>query len=474
MDLTLREDQLDLVSRTSAALRKYRSVLMQSPTGSGKTVMASHMIGMINRASKSAWFICHRTELVEGSSKTFMRYGFQHSYIAAGLPFDARMLLQVCSIDTLKGRLDRLQAPAFAFIDECHHSAAAGWDKVIQWLIASGTRVIGLSATPCRADGSGLDKQYEEMILGAKVSWLIEQGFLSQYRYFAPSAPDVSGVHKRGGEFITSELDIAVAKSQPQLTGDIIHHWRKLANGMLTIGFARSIAHSEHMAQEFNSAGIPSAHLDGNTDKNERKRVIHSLANGDIRVVWNRSLFGEGFDLSAIAGRDVTIDCIIDAAPTSALSWKKQKDGRALRPKDGKVAIIIDHAGNDQRHGYPDDDIEWELTGSKKKKSNSETAPPPPITCGGCFMQIRRPIPENCPHCGKEIPKPKSKPVTVADGELVEKTASDREEVRKLKRTEIQEAKTLQELVALYATHGYKNPQKAAFMVWSKRPRKSA
>ncbi len=469
MQIKLRDDQADLVNRTRAALKRHRRVLLQSPTGSGKTVMASYMAGQAAERGADTWFICHRVELLDGTSKTFSKFGISHGFIAAGMTYSSRLPVQLCSIDTLKGRLDRLKAPRVAIIDECHHGGAAGWAAVIKWLTDNGTLVIGLSATPWRLDGGGLDAHFDELIPGPTPAWLMENGFLSDYRIWVPNGGmDVTGVGKRMGDFIASEIE--AKQDKPKLLGDIIAHWRKHADGALSVGFAPSLAFSQYMADQFNAAGIPSAHLDGNTDKAERRRVIQAYADRRILVLWNKGLFAEGFDIAAVAQRDVQIKAVIDAAPSQSLSQVLQRWGRALRP--GDTAKLLDHAGNSNRHGFPDDEREWTLEGKAKgKAAANDNGPPPPVTCEKCFIQIRRPLPPCCPGCGKSL-QAEFKPLEVADGELQEATDADKRATRARLMQEQAACKDLPSLTALFAKRGSKNPQYQAMKAMGGRGRK--
>lgn len=456
MQVHLRDYQADVIERARQALKRIRRVLIQAPTGSGKTVLASFMVGQTTARGQSAWFICHRAELVEGTSKTFHKFGQPHGIIGSGYPMNLQQLAQVCGIDTLKNRLHQLKAPRLAIIDEAHHCSAAGWALVIDWLHKNGSLVVGLSATPRRLDGQGLDAHFDDLVLGPSVAWLIEQGHLSQYRAFAPPGVDMTGVRKQMGDFARGETEARVDK--PKLLGDMIAHWRRHAEGMRTVAFGVTVAHSQHIAEQFQAAGIPAAHLDGGTPKAERARIIRDYADGHLRVITNVDLFGEGFDLSAIAQRDVTVDCVIQGRPTQSLSLHLQQLGRALRPQAGKVAILLDHAGNIQRHGLPDDEREWTLEGKKKgTKAANDNEPPPPVICEGCFNAIRRPLPPACPHCGKRL-QAEAKEITVGDGDLEEITEARKAELRRQRKQEEAEAQSLDQLVVLGRQRGYQYP----------------
>lgn len=468
----LRPYQSDLFTRAMAALGTHRRVLVQCPTGGGKTVIATATALSVGELHQRVWFICHRAELVHQTSLTFAKAGVAHSFIAAGRPFDPDALVHICSIDTLKARIDKLGIrPDLAIWDECHHVGAAGWTRVMEAMPEA--YHVGLSATPCRLDGTGLDTHFDELVRGPSVAWLIEQGYLSPYRVFAPSSPDLKGVRTLGGDYVASQAEKAMT---PKLTGDAIEHWKKHAPGLRTVVFATSIAHSEAIARAFNDAGIAAAHLDGNTSPVVRAELISRFADGELQVLTNVALFGEGFDLSAIAGRDVTIDCVILLRPTQSLSLYLQMVGRALRPAPGKVAIILDHAGNALRHGLPDDERLWTLKGrDKKAASDEDMGPPPPVTCLDCFMQVRRPTPLHCPHCGAVLLVPKELP-RMTKGQLAELKRAEleaarraREEARAKKAAEkearaakalaeareVRECKTLEDLKALGKRRGY-------------------
>lgn len=438
-----------------------KRVLVVLPPGGGKTVVAAFMGRRVAAQNSSLFFNCHRAELLQQTSLTFSRCELPHGFIASGKAISAYSLVNVCSIDTLKNRVANLKQPKFVIWDECHHIGAAGWAAIMKsWPDAFH---IGLTGTPWRLDGTGLGEYFDVMIEGPTVAELMAMGALSPYEIYAPPV-DMKGVRKQFADFAKGES--AERLDKPKLIGDIIEHWRKRANGLRTVGYAINRAHSHHLAEQFRAAGIAAAHLDGDTPKGERKQIIRDYAAGTLRVLFNVDLFGEGFDLSAIAQTDVTIDCVIQARPTMSLSLDRQQKMRCMRPGPGKIGIILDHAGNCQRHGFPDDDIEWTLEGRAGNRKGDSSGPPPPVTCPGCFRQIRLPLPPKC-KCGHVFDKPSVKPIEVGDGELVKVTSDDMARMRKDRKREENDAKTLQDLVALAVKRGYKNPQKWAFARWS-------
>lgn len=463
--LVLRDYQEAVIGELSVALRTHRRVLVQVPTGGGKTAIASHITNESVSRGKRVAFNCHRAELVEQTSRTWAKYGIQHGFVAAKRPKIAA-LANICSIDTLKRRLLTTTEPDFAIWDECHHLGAAGWQLVMDhWHRA---RHIGLSATPWRLDGSGLGRQFDYMVEGPTTEWLIEHGHLSQYEIYAPNPPSMDGAG-HGADNDYSKREASKRMDMPKRTGDIVRHWRRYANGLRTIAFAVNVADSLEIVNRFNANGIPAAHLDGDTDDRDRERIIRDFALGRILVLSNVGLFGEGFDLAAIAQMDITIDCLIDAAPTESLSAVLQRWGRVLRPKP-YPAIILDHAGNSNRHGFPDDVRVWSLADREKtgKGGSSAGGPPPPYTCK-CFRQVKRPLPSHCPHCKVAI-VPDVKPVEEGDEELTRRTAEDKAAVRAQLKREENEAKSFHDLIALANKRGYPNPTGWAFKKFQGSP----
>ncbi|WP_259455663.1 DEAD/DEAH box helicase, partial [Listeria monocytogenes] len=167
--------------------------------------------------------------------------------------------------------------------------------------------------------------------------------------------------------------------NKKMIWGDVIKHYQKLANEEQAILYASSIYQSEKMAASFEQVGITAAHIDGKTPKAERDHIIQQFRNGEIKVLCNLDLIGEGFDVP---------DCstVIMLRPTQSLSLYIQQSMRGMRYRTGKTAIIIDHVGNVNRFGLPDMERKWSL--EAKKGSNSNKAEAPVKICPDCFMTV--------------------------------------------------------------------------------------
>lgn len=468
MNLVLRKIQETVITSARLALRRVRNVLIQAPTGFGKTVVATFIAHSVVQKGNTIYFICHRRELIEQTAKTFAKNGIAFSFIAAGYSYNPLCKVQICSIDTLKNRYARLSKPDVCIWDECHHLGAAGWSKVHGYYDKAFH--IGLSATPQRLDGKGLGEWFDEMIIETSVAEQIEDGYLSDYKIFAPSKPNMANVKTPMGDYSKSES--AAIMDDPTLTGNVIKHWRKHAEGLKTIVFAINIEHSMHVVKIFNDAGIPSAHLDGNTPVAERKAIAMQLAKGEITVISNVGLMGEGYDLSAQTGIDVTLDCLVCLRPTQSLALWLQMCGRVLRAKP-YPAIILDHAGNvvdfngNPNHGLPCQDREWTLEGNPNQGKKKDADDDVPIKeCPKCYA-VHKPAPA-CPNCG-HVYEVKPMEITHVEGDLQELS---KEEMRVAARKEQGGAGSLEDLIALGRKRKYKNPAKWAAHIWTARQAK--
>ena len=449
--ITLHPHQDDGIARLRASILVNQSVLFRAETGFGKTVCAAFVALGCYKNRVPFWFICHRRELVEQTAMTFNSIGVPSGLIMAGQHYDPTVKTQIVSIDSLKNRWDRVVMPKYVIIDECHHSVSASWLAAINNLKSYGVKIIGLTATPWRQNGEGFRHIFDDMVDTVDTAWLIDNGYLSNYRVFCPFTPDVSKMGLMAGEFATGAVEHVMGDAK--LMGCAVENWLKYAANKRTIGFAPSIAMSQNMVEMFRANGIKAAHLDGETDKNDRRQIIRDYANGDLQVLWNVNLFAEGFDLSAIAGRDVPIEALIQYRPTMSLAMHRQQVGRALRPKP-EPAIILDHAGNTERHGFQDDPIVWSLDGQGKRKK-TDTVDSFKL-CPQCLAS-HRPA-NNCPECGYAYPQAEVKPIEIIDGILTEVTRQSmpRPTADEL-RIMVDACKTYGELLQIEKRYGYKH-----------------
>lgn len=403
----------------SALARGLKRVALYLPTGGGKTLTATSIIQKATAKGRKVVFLANRKQLINQTSAVLGRYGIDHGIIQAEntCRLDARVL--VASIDTVHVR-GLPPDVGLIIIDEAH--GVAGSEKYRKLLAKyNAVPVVGLTATPFAA---GMGKHYnelggslfQELVIGATIKDLIDDGYLVDCDIYAPSEPDLKGVKSSkgiDGVLDYSQSDLAAAADKPDLIGDIVDHWVKLAGGKQTVVFASSIPHSKHIVESFRVAGVNAEHIDYWADDDERAAILDRFARGETTVLSNVALLAEGWDCPST-------EVMILARPTRSLIRFIQMVGRVLRPADGKTrALLLDHSGSTARLGHPCDDLPLELDDGKPKEAageKKERAEPLPKSCLKChFMKPAKT--HACPKCG--FAPERQSDVVVGNGELV-------------------------------------------------------
>jgi DNA repair protein RadD len=413
----LRPYQIDIVDRFFAerAAGK-RRVILVCATGGGKTVIAGEIVRRVVDDGGHVLFLAHRREIIGQTSKKLTDIDIEHGVILAGEPTDEEQRVQVASVQTLyvraiRGTKIELPPADLIVVDECHHATARTWRKIIA--AYPDAALLGLTATPCRGDGRGLGGIFETLIECPQVPELIEQKFLVGTRVYAPTLPDLKGIRVQAGDWVEKQL--ADVMDQPNLVGDIVSHWHRLAEGRRTVVFATGVQHSIHIREEFRKSGVRCEHIDGSTPKPERDDILRKLAGGAVDVVTNCMVLTEGWDMPEVG-------CAVLARPTRKMGLYRQMIGRVLRPALGKSnAIVIDHSGAVHRHGFVEDRVEWTLDPDRRAENPTHASRGEKdfhsrlLDCSQCGAL--RTGGEPCRHCGFMPTRP-PKHLSVIDADL--------------------------------------------------------
>jgi superfamily II DNA or RNA helicase len=417
----------------------YRAPLLCLPTGGGKTIIFTAIAQASAARGRRVLILVHRRELLRQASDKLRWAGLDHGLIAAGIePSEAPV--QVASVQTIARRLSRIDwQPDLIIIDEAHHATAGQWDRILQHWPAAYR--LGVTATPCRFDGRGLRSAFDHLVLGPSVAELIDTGYLSHSRIYAPPlVADLSNIRTRAGDYANDQA--AAAIDRPTVTGDAIAHYQRLAAGQQAIAFCCNIAHADYVCDSFLAAGITASLLLGTTIN--RDQVVAEFGAGLVQILVTVDVVSEGFDVPAAS-------VAILLRPTKSLGLYLQQVGRVLRPAPGKqAALILDHVGNVTRHGFPDDHRDWTLDDGIKRTAG--TAAPSVRTCPECYAAFKpQPI---CSVCGAQCAPITNRKIRQLAGELQE-----------LKREAVQQrigerrkqgtARTLEQLLALANERGY-------------------
>lgn len=456
--MTLRPRQTQAINDIRAAYRSgYRAPILCAATGFGKTHTSAEIIRSALEKGRTVWFLAHLREILEDTANRLRSVNIPFGEIAAGRPREYERRVQVVSVQTAVRRTD-LPSPDLVIVDECHLAAAKTY-KVVLGKIGN-PPLLGLTGTPCRLDGKGLDQIFDEIVPTCGTNALIKEGLLAPIKYFAPHRPDLTGLRMQAGDYKQQDIDNAM--DRPTITGDVIRHYQKHCDGKRAVAFCTSIKHAQHVAAEFQAQGYNALAISGKSTRAERGEALRRLRDGTLQVVCNAQLWVAGVDVPQI-------ECIILLRPTKSLTFYLQSIGRGLRmsPKSGKKHLtVLDHAGSIFEHGPPDMERKWSLQGRKKRGEQA----PPVKQCPACFC-AHEPAPV-CPECGYEYPTPERNGPAQIDGELGEidmRQAAALERLQKqktqiAKRAEQGRAKSLEQLIALGKSRNYKYP-----VAWAKK-----
>lgn len=406
------------------------NVLMRLDTGGGKTVILAYLVNLWASMGRGAVaVIAHRQELVSQLSMTLARYGVVHNIISSSKVrraitalhiaefgrsyFDPGARVAVASVDTLvkaQGLEWWFAQVTLWIVDEGHHLVRDNkWHTAIGKFTAQGVHGLLPTATPKRADGKGLgahaDGVANAMVQGPPMRWLIDQGYLTDYRIICPDS-DLEVLDEVGSTGDWSAKQLKEASQRSHIIGDVVREYLRHARGKLGITFTTDVDTAGKMTAAYRAAGVRAETLTGQTDDGYRRQILRQFAARQLDQIVAVDIISEGFDLPAIEVASM-------ARPTNSLALYMQQFGRALRILPGKdKAIILDHAGNTLRHqGPPDKPRSWSLDRRDKRGGGGGipmrvcgagwpigTEPSPP-----CYQPYER-FHTACPYCGLPIP----------------------------------------------------------------------
>ena len=359
-DIQLFDYQEDMVKRVQEAFRHHDSVMVQMPTGTGKTmVLANIVFSFLEMCNHPIWIVAHRRELVSQIKDTLER--FFSSLQATSI--------KVMSIQWLSKHYGEMEEkPGLIVIDEAHHALAETYAEVMNAYPKA--KKLGLTATPYRLNGKGFTDLFDILLCSWSMEKFIAAGRLSLYDYYSIK-PDsaaqllIDSLQKRGadGDYQQKELNevMDVKPSLERLCLTI----KEYVPGKKGIVYAISIQHAEHIAEFYRENGIKAVAISSQTPLAERQELIERFkasslssslnsTSGDIEVLVSVDLFSEGFDCP-------DVEFIQLARPTLSLAKYMQMVGRGLRVAEGKeYCVILDNVGLYKRFGLPSVDRDWQ------------------------------------------------------------------------------------------------------------------
>lgn len=365
-DADLRPYQSENKNRIYESWKMHNSVMLQMPTGTGKTRLFVSLLRDIHnyaadiKTQIKVLILVHRIELIDQISYELgVRYGLAHGIIHSQDRERPMFPFQIASVQTLNRRLDRWSERTFDFIivDEAHHVLAESYKKIINTY--PNAKVLGVTATPYRLSGAGFRPEFDVLIESESIREFIKKGYLSDYEYYsiAPFSQmqhqidDITKVDS-SGDYANSELMEICDKNK--IRAQVVDTYLKYAKGKKGIVYTINKLHNKHLCESFCESGVSAVAIDSDTSAEERERLIQQFKRGEIDVLCNVDIFSEGFDCP-------DIEFVQLARPTKSLSLYLQQVGRGLRVCEGKEkTIFLDNVGLYNRFGLPADKRPWQ------------------------------------------------------------------------------------------------------------------
>lgn len=427
--------QREAVRAYKKASEEHKRVVLVLPTGGGKTVVAVAIIRWklgierwadIAGTKKRVLFLAMPREQVEQAVARLVEWGVPEEAIGTILAGDDRanpdapiQVATLASFLSRKLRKEDIPPADLIVIDECHHAAARSYLRVLA--LYPDADVLGLTATPERYDGKGLaDAGFTVILTAATTLRLGIEGYLTLPRMWGPG--ETARVDLKGVPVLAGDYNMKVAgkrMSRNAIIGRHVSHYEEHGGGRSAVVYACGKLHAKKIARRFRKAGYNVELLFGDTPLEERRRILRRLDRAEKVIVVTVLVLTEGWDCRAAKV------CIL-ARPTRSWTLYMQMIGRFLRPWNGVVPVILDHAGNRLRHGPPEQEREFRLV-TRKKPRSAEPAPEKECPECGTFVATGS---KDCPECGHEfalerVPEEKA-------GTLVEYVATPEEKAATL------------------------------------------
>ena len=376
--MRLRDYQEELVAEADPRLRPSCGVMLQCPTGSGKTEMGiAALLARRGAGMCDAW-LTHRREL-DRQSGTRLNLAGLHT-VRMGAFAGPERFWHSKAVTIVSPSLRRWPTPpkgrtGLLVVDEAHHTPAGTWAKLVTQWRAAGGAVLGLTATPWRMSKSqGFSEWYDHLLIGPSVALLQEQGYLARPRVYTPRGAEMQ-MRKEDISSMGDYLARAMERDAVRMLDHdyVVPAWRQRTARMedkRTLWFLPTVHSANKMASQLESAAV----LTGETPDAEREKVLRALADKRLTHLVSVDVISEGLDIPSVP-------VVATLRPTLSLVTYLQQCGRGSRPKgaDGGEYVLLDYAKNSLEHGVPDTDREWSLL--PRSRTSAGGGKPPVARC---------------------------------------------------------------------------------------------
>ena len=401
--MILRPYQEVAISDALNALDTHKNTIVVAPTGAGKTIMLSALIGKRHQEGKRILVLQHRDELVAQNREKFLKVNpnISTSIVNGTIKkWDGDTIFSM--VQTLSRENNLRHRPKFdmVVVDESHHVAADTYMRIIEAVKEDNehAEIVGFTATPNRGDGKGLRSIFNNCSHQIELATLIREGFLVPPKAYVVDVgvtEALEGVTRRGNDFDMDE--VARIMNKRVINERVVNEWQDRAGDRKTVVFCSTINHAQDLLDMFIEHDINAEMVIGDTPKPERKQILHDLEFGDVQVVVNVAVLTEGFDAPPVS-------CVVLTRPCSFKSTMVQMIGRGLRILDPEIypdqikkdCIVLDFGSSILTHGALDEAANLD---GKPKDSNGEA---PEKQCPECGfinpLNVRM-----CVECGYEF-----------------------------------------------------------------------
>ena len=346
---SLRTHQIEAKAKIFDAWETYDSVMLQMPTGTGKTYLFTSLINDIIAAYKkereeiNILIVAHRNELLEQISATLSRFGIPHGFIQGSREQTFWHRVQVGSVMSLltDKKYYNIQRQKFDFIivDEAHHSLAKTYVDLFNLFPAA--KKLGVTATPWRLNHESFLKLYQTIILSPQISWFINNHLLADFDYVSikPDSEIQRLVNNSEiasiGDFSNEDMDNTF--NNQRIRSKLFESYQRFASGKKGIIYAINKKHAANIAELYCRHGVAAVAIDCDTPKDERENLIACFKAGEINVLVNVEIFTEGFDCP-------DVNFIQLARPTKSLALFLQQvvadsESRTVKKKQSSLTM---------------------------------------------------------------------------------------------------------------------------------------
>lgn len=362
--------QKEMRLRLDEAFEAHQSVMVQMPTGTGKThLLASVVDSFVQKSEETVvWIVAHRKELVAQIERTLGLFGIKTNHKRP-----ERCQARVYSIQWLTKHIEEMaDIPALIVVDEAHHVLAKTYAAVLNAYPSA--YKLGMTATPCRLNGKGFGDLFEKLLRAEPINGFIKSGYLAPFDYVSiPTDSEeiekIDGLKKRAadGDYNIAEMS-EVLNTRPSI--ERLHETvMEFAQDKKGIVYAINIEHANNIAEYYRGKGLKAESISSKTPDGERERLVADFANGEVQILVNVEIFSEGFDCP-------DVEFIQMARPTISLAKYLQQVGRGLRTAEGKrCCVLLDNVGLYRLFGLPTNDWNWQALFDGRQRGCGEVQP---------------------------------------------------------------------------------------------------